>query len=104
MSSVLLRGQGTQWRIARLSLLSAIFAGLTVVFSLQSRGAIIIAPLAGVALSNAGLQLRFAVQQQPFPPSDATLRLRWAASGLLVLGAVLVGTGLAMFTMRVAAL
>jgi hypothetical protein len=104
MSSVLIRGQGPQWRLARLSLLSAAFAALTVVFSFRGRAAILIVMLAGVALSNAGFQLRVAVQQPPFSPADAAFRLRWLAAGLLVAGAILVGAGVAIIGIRLVAL
>ena len=82
-----------QWRIARISL--GVAALVTVVAAVLATGGHIalLAVLTGAAVSNAGFQLRFALQEDP-AVLRAAVRARLLAAGLLVLGATLVGGGL----------
>ena len=103
MLSSILEGQGTQWRVARLSLVSCTFAVLTAVLSARSSSSLFITTLSGIAVSNAGFQLGLALQAVAPRASGGSGRLRWLAAVLLVAGAVIVGTGLALFYLRGAA-
>jgi hypothetical protein len=103
MLSSILEGQSTQWRVARLSLLSAAFAVLTAALSARSSSRRLITTLSGIAMSNAGFQLRIALQAAAPRTPGGLAWLRWLAAGLLVAGAVVVGSGLALFYLRGAA-
>jgi hypothetical protein len=67
--------------------------------SATGRHALSFVLIAGIAISNAGFQLRFALQEDPVV-LRAAVRSRWFAASLLVLGATVVGGALGLFELR----
>jgi hypothetical protein len=91
--------KSTQWRLARLSLAAAAVATVAAGASATGRHGLSFAVVAGIAISNAGFQLRFALQEDPVV-LRAAVRTRWFAASLLLLGATIVGGGLGLFELR----
>jgi hypothetical protein len=92
--------RSTQWRIARVSLVVAALVTVGCAVLATGSRAPLLAVITGLAISNAGFQLRFALQED-LAVLRAAVRLRWVAATLLVLGAILASGGLAF--LRVAA-
>jgi hypothetical protein len=86
--------RSTQWRIARFSFGIAALAIVAAAGLGTSRRAPLLLMLTGLVISNAGFQLRFALQEDP-AVLRAAVRARFLAASLLVLGATLVGGALA---------
>ena len=94
--------RGTQWRITRFSFGIAALIAITAAVIWTSRRAPLLLMLIGLAISNAGFQLRFALQEDP-EVLRAAVRARLVAASLLVLGATLVGSAIAFVELRAAA-